>query len=177
MSDTRAFHIRHAHTGDAAEIAALANALNVHEGKPSAVHSEASIRRDVLGGDCDFTVLVAECGGRLVGYTIHHPTYNSDLGVRGMWGVDLYVAPVMRGRGVARALTAAMAAHALSRGFRSLWWNVRAANARARAAYRAMGAREDASREVQLQGEALHAIAGEAEAYGFVARQDLRWAG
>jgi ribosomal protein S18 acetylase RimI-like enzyme len=94
-----------------------------------------------------------------------------------MWGVDLYVAPVMRGRGVARALTAAMAAHALSRGFRSLWWNVRAANARARAAYRAMGAREDASREVQLQGEALHAIAGEAEAYGFVARQDLRWAG
>jgi GNAT superfamily N-acetyltransferase len=175
MIQDRSFGVRHARPGDAIEISALANALNVHEGKPSGIHTPASVRRDILGGD--FVVFVAESGGRVVGYTIHHPTYNSDLGVRGMWGVDLYVDASMRGRGVARALTAAVAAYAVSRGYRSLWWNVRAANVRARRAYAAMGAREDDSREVQLQGEALEAIAVEAAQHGFEQGDTLRYAG
>jgi GNAT superfamily N-acetyltransferase len=175
MVDDRTFSVRHARSGDAIEISALANALNVHEGKPSVIHTPVSVRRDILGGD--FIVFVAESGGRLVGYTIHHPTYNSDLGVRGMWGVDLYVDAKMRGRGVARALIAAVAAYAVSRGYRSLWWNVRAANVRARRAYAAMGAREDDSREVQLQGEALEAIAIQAAQHGSEEGKSLRHAG
>jgi GNAT superfamily N-acetyltransferase len=175
MAHEPTFTIRHPRPGDAIGISALANALNVHEGKPPNVHTPVSVLRDVLGGD--FVVFVAEDGGRLVGYTIHHPTYNSDLGVRGMWGVDLYVDPSMRGRGVARALTAAVAAYAVARGYRSLWWNVRAANVLARRAYAAMGAREDDSREVQLQGDALEAIAAEAARHAFEPGERLRYAG
>jgi len=160
MAPGRSFTIRRACPGDATDLARLANALNVHEGRPPGIHTAAAIQRDVLGGD--FVVFVAERDDRVVGYTIHHPTYNSDLGVRGMWGVDLYVEPSMRGQGVARSLIAAVAAHALARGYRSMWWNVRTANVRARRAYAAMGAREDDSREVHLEGEALEAIAAEA---------------
>jgi ribosomal protein S18 acetylase RimI-like enzyme len=176
MTATRTFRIRTARRTDAPQLAQLANALNVHEGKPPDVHTPEAILRDLLSND-GFVVLVAESAGLLAGYIVHHATYNSDLGVPGLWGVDLYVHPSMRRHGIARALTAGMAAYARAHGLRSLWWNVRAENVRARAAYAAMGAYEEDTREVHLDGAALEQLAEEGEKLGLFDAEDLRRVG
>jgi ribosomal protein S18 acetylase RimI-like enzyme len=92
-----------------------------------------------------------------------HPAYNSDVAARELWLVDLFAEPAVRGRGVGRALLAAVAAQAVRRGAASVSWGVRSTNVAARAFYERIGAREDDLRIMELAGPALAALAAEAE--------------
>lgn len=157
------FRLRHAGVEDAPAIARLANALNRDQGKPDSPFTEECVRRDGFGADPAYSVMVAERSSAVVAYALYHPFFNSDLAARGLWLVDLFVLPEARGMGIGRALLAGIAAEALARGMACVWWGVYTANGPARRFYAELGARDEDARILELDGEALRRLAGEAE--------------
>ncbi len=157
------FRIRPAVRADAAAVAALGNQLNLQHGLPENF-SEAIVLRDGFDGPRRFSLLVVEQRTWVVGYALYHPQYNSDKPGWGLWLVDLFVEPELRGLGLGRRLLAAVAGEAVASGFVSLWWGVTSANRNARAFYDALGARDEEARILELDGAALAALAGQADA-------------
>jgi ribosomal protein S18 acetylase RimI-like enzyme len=80
---------------------------------------------------------------------------------RSVWLDDIFVDEPARGRGVGRRLLVAVAAVAVNRGARSVWWGVRSSNHRARAYYAKLGATDDNARILELNEPALSALAAE----------------
>ena len=160
------FRIRPAVRADAAAVAVLGNQLTLQHGLLE-TFTEAGVLRDGFDGPLKFSLLVAEAAGRsegrVVGYALYHPHYNSDLPGWGLWLVDLFVEPELRGRGLGRRLLAAVAAEAVASGFVSLWWGVTSANRSARDFYAALGARDEDARILELDGPALARLAGQAD--------------
>jgi GNAT superfamily N-acetyltransferase len=146
-------------------IASMANALNAHEGKSPSVYTPEVILRDAFGPSPAFGTLLADADGEVVGYATWLPGYNSDLGVRSMFLSDLFVVERARGRGIGRALLAAVAAETVRRGLACLEWGVMSANASAREFYRRIGAREGDVRILALDGAALTTLAREGQTY------------
>jgi len=98
------------------------------------------VLRDGFGADAAFGILVARLDGDVVGYLLHHPAYDPDLGGRVTSVVDLCVAGSFRRRGVGRMLMAAALDRCRRAGGSALVWWVRSANREAVAFYRALGA-------------------------------------
>ena len=147
-------------------MAELGNSLNRQHGLPE-TFTEATVLRDGFDGPQRFSLLVAEAEDRsgegIVGYALYHPQYNSDKPGWGLWLVDLFVEPELRGRGLGRRLLAAVAAEAVATGAVSLWWGVVSANRNARDFYAALGARDEDARILELDGAALAALAEQAD--------------
>ena len=71
--------------------------------------------------------------GTLLGYALFYPSYDTDHGAKGAYLQDLYVLPEARGRGIGRALMAAVARACQADGGCYLFWNaLRAQPRRAR---------------------------------------------
>lgn len=155
--------IRPATVRDAERIARLANLLNRHEGLVHDTFTAAQVRRDGFGDRPAFEVLLAERAGEAVGYALFTDGYNTDLPARAVWLDDIFVVEAARGQGVGRRLFAAVARTALDRGARSVWWGVRSANRRARSFYAGLGAHDDDARILELNDDALQALAAEAD--------------
>ena len=155
--------IRHATPADAAEIARLANLLSRHEGLGDDVFSEVQVRRDGFGDRPAFEVLIAERDGHAVGYALFTDGYNTDIAARAVWLQDLYVEEQARGHGIGRRLLTAVARLAVGRGARSVWWGVRSGNDQARAFYASLGAKDDDARILELNDEALTAVAEQSD--------------
>ena len=137
----------------------MANALNRHEGLPQRF-TPAIIRRDAFGRRRRIRVVVAEVGGRIVGYAATVDGYNTDLAAPEVFMLDLFVLARWRGHGVGRALVARVARDTVRRRLGSLQWGVRASNARARRFYRGLGARLGKGiGTALLAGRALAALA------------------
>ncbi len=151
--------IRPARVEDAGAIAAMANALNVFEGRPGDLYSEELVKAQAFGAAPLFSVLVAEVDGELVGYAFFHDSYNSEIAAPGVWLVDLFVREQARSLGVGRRLMAAVARATLARGGTALWWGVQSSNRRARAFYAGLGAKDEVTRILELDGEALESLA------------------
>jgi L-amino acid N-acyltransferase YncA len=162
--------IRLARPEDAAAVAAMANALNRHEGLAPDAHSAGSVLRDLLCPGSPFSLLVADRDGALVGYVLFHETYNTDIAARGVWGLDLYLDPAERSSGLGRKLMCAMVAKAFRDGCRSVWATVRAANRAARWFYASCGMTDHDCREVHLEGDAFLRLVAEAGAAEAAAR-------
>ena len=122
--------IRAAGAADAAALAGMLDAMNVEDGQPPGRFHEETVRRDGFGGDPAFSALLACVDERPVGYALYLPFYNTELARRGLWMLDA-----------------------------SLWWTVRNNNAAARAFYLALGAKDDDTRLLELDGAALVALA------------------
>ena len=145
-----AFEVRRARAADLPAAQALQAALHrEHEGldpryrlADDAAARWAADLRVWVRSDAD-RVLVADAGAAgLVGLAVAHlawppPIYVPRLMV---WVDDLYVAPPWRGRGVARALVAALGAWGRDAGAADLRAGVLAANAAGRAFWAAAGA-------------------------------------
>ena len=102
-------------------------------------------------------------GGNPGGYAMLTDTFNSERAAPGLWLVDLYVRAEARRGGVAQKLMAAVAAEAKARGAESVWWGVRNTNEKAIAFYKAVGAKDDDARILELDGADLTRLAAETE--------------
>jgi GNAT superfamily N-acetyltransferase len=77
-----------------------------------------SLERDGFGAR--FEVVVADRGGRLVGFAARRPQYDLHHCMPGVEVIDMYVEPGLRGRGVAVRMLARVAADAAREGARFL---------------------------------------------------------
>jgi GNAT superfamily N-acetyltransferase len=153
--------VRPGRPSDAPAVAAMANDLNTHLGKPHRPFTAGLVLRHGFGAEPAFSLLVGELDGRVAGYAMYTDSYNSDVAARELFVIDLFVAAPARGRGLGRGLLATVAACAVARGIPVVSWGVHARNRAARAFYRRLGAREDDVRFVELDGPALAALAAE----------------
>lgn len=71
--------------------------------------------------------------------------------------------PGERRHGVGRKLFSAVAAETVDSGMASLWWGVMSDNTQARAFFASLGARDEDARILELDGQALQALAAEAK--------------
>ncbi len=154
--------VRPASVADAETLTGLIEELNADQGEETGQVTAVAVRRDGFGAVPEFRALLAELDGRPVGYALFHPSWSSEHGLRGFYLYDLYVREAARGRGVGRALLAALAALAKAEGRAFLWWNSKEGNARAQAFYRDLGAIEEPVRAHALHGAAFEALAGAA---------------
>jgi ribosomal protein S18 acetylase RimI-like enzyme len=138
----------------------MANALNRHEGLSPRAFTPTIVRRDAFGPSRAFRVFIAEVDGRVAGYASFVTGYNTDLAVRELFMLDLFVVPARRSRGIGRALVQAVAREAVRRRLTCLEWGVRGSNTRARRFYRRLGARIGQARNASLGGRPLRALAG-----------------
>ncbi len=140
--------------------------------------TEAGLLRDGFGLEADgrtpllpgapvrFRALIAEWmeeagdGPEPVGLALFYPSYSTWVGHHGIRLEDLYVTPARRGRGVGRALLAAVARVAVDEGCTRVEWDVLTWHEAAIAVYERIGAttREE-WRIMRLSGAALEALA------------------
>lgn len=154
--------VRRARPADVGEIHRLIHALAVHEGAADAVAMRAEdLARHMFGETPAVFAHVAEADGAIGGIAVWFVNFSTWTGRRGLYLEDLFVAPALRGRGVARALFGAVAREALAQGCVRVDWAVLAHNDAAKAAYRRLGGALVTDWETwRIEGDALHAAAG-----------------
>ena len=138
MSD---FTIRPAARGDEAELLRLIEGLARYEKLESmCVGTEPMVAAALFGPRPAAEALVAERGGRAVGFALYFTTFSTFLCKPGLYLEDLFVEPEHRGAGIGKALLARLAALALERGCGRFEWRVLDWNAPSIAFYQSLGA-------------------------------------
>ena len=126
------------------EMADYSSGLYASEGKTfdrAAIRvTEADLRRDGFGQNRRFECLIAESGGKAVGFTLFYPNYSTYEGRAGLYLEDIFVREAARGLGVGRKMMCHLAAIAVERGCRRLDFSVMPSNP-ARGFYEALGCR------------------------------------
>lgn len=103
--------IRAARQGDLQQILDMI-ALHAECHGDTAKISAVDLDRDLFGTHPWITALVAEAGGRLIGYALLVPMYRAAEGMRGMELHQLFVRKDHRGHGIGRHLVARAREHA-----------------------------------------------------------------
>lgn len=158
--------IRPATAADAELLALLIDELNMHQGEAKGHVTAEAVRRDGFGARPEFRVLLAELAGESVGYVLFHPSWSTEVGEPGLYIYDLYVRETGRGRGVGRALVAAVARLAKAEGRSFLWWCSKPWNREAQAFYARLGAIEEPIKAHAVFGDSFEALAGSDPAGG-----------
>src|SRR5262249_20722358 len=96
--------------------------------------------RDGFGEQSAFSGLVAEDGGRVIGYLIYHLGYDSDAAARNLHVVDLYVQEKARREQVGTVFMTAAARVAIKAGAEEMVWSVYNRNRLAASFYERLGA-------------------------------------
>lgn len=155
------YTLRFATSEDAETIHALITELAIYEREPTAVVATVEdIRRAGFGERRAFEVILAETESQAVGFALFFPVFSTWTGKQGLHLEDLFVQRGHRGRGVGKAIFAALARLAIDRGWERYEWQVLDWNKPAIAFYEAQGAR--ALRRwlpFRLQGATLHRLA------------------
>lgn len=154
--------IRPVEPGDAERVLGLVDALADYEklARPDPAARER-LRADGFGPRRRFDLLVAETGGRLVGYALFFETYSSFLALPTLYLEDLFVLPEARQGGWGSRLFAAVAAEAVRRGCGRMEWSVLTWNRLALDFYARRGAQPLGDWQTwRLAGEALERAAG-----------------
>lgn len=151
--------VRRATAADADLVTRLIEELNAHQKEETGHVTAAAVRRDGFGAAPEFTALLAELGGEVVGYALYHPTWSTETGEPGLFLYDLYVRDAARGHGVGRALMRAVAVAAKAEGRSFLWWCSKPWNQQAQAFYAGLGAIEEDIRAHAIHGEAFTRLA------------------
>jgi GNAT superfamily N-acetyltransferase len=107
--------------------------------------------------------LVAESENGPAGFALYFFNYSTFLARPGLYLEDLYVRPAARGRGIGRALLAALAARAVARDCGRMEWAVLDWNVDAIGFYEQLGARPQSQwTTYRLTGSAIAELAREA---------------
>lgn len=119
------FAIRPARPSDCAEILRLIGELAVYEKlEHMAVGTEEALREQLFGPRPAAETLIAERGGRAVGFALYFTTFSTFLCKPGLYLEDLFVEPAHRGAGIGKALLRRLAAMARERDCGRLEWRV-----------------------------------------------------
>jgi GNAT superfamily N-acetyltransferase len=134
--------------------------LATYEDAPDAVMATPqSLARDGFGKDPQFAALVAERGGRAVGFALYTFNYSVWTAARGIFIEDIWVVPEERRDGVARTLMQALAQECVAKGLKRIDLNVLDWNP-ARGFYERLGFKWiRAWLPYRLSGEALENLA------------------
>ena len=99
--------------------------LATYEDEPHAVTSTPqSLARDGFGENPQFAALIAERGGKPVGFALYTFNYSVWTAARGIFVEDIWVVREERRGGVARALMVALAKECAAKGYRRIDLNV-----------------------------------------------------
>lgn len=155
------FRIRPALPDDAALVLSFIRGLAEYERAPDEVKAtEADIRATLEGDPKRAEVVLAFEGEEPVGFALFFHNYSTFLAQRGLFLEDLFVNPEARGKGVGRALLAALARIAVERDCGRFEWSVLDWNEPAIGFYRGIGARPmDDWTTFRLEGDALRDLA------------------
>ena len=119
------FTIRPAEPSDCAEILRLIGELAVYEKlEHMAVGTAEALREQLFGPRPAAETLIAERGGRAVGFALYFTTFSTFLCKPGLYLEDLFVEPSHRGAGIGKALLRRLAALARERECGRLEWRV-----------------------------------------------------
>ena len=119
------FEIRSATRADVPELLRLIRELAVYEKlEHMAVGTEAMLAEALFGERPAAEAMIAQAGGRAVGFALFFTTFSTFLCRPGLYLEDLFVEPAHRGAGIGKALLARLAALAARRGCGRLEWRV-----------------------------------------------------
>jgi len=134
--------VRPAVPEDVDTLVELIGDLATYEREPDAVEVDPPMLRDALfAGSPLVFANVADDGGTVIGMTIYFRNFSTWTGRLGIYLEDFYVRPEARGRGVGRALLAALVDEARAHGYARIDWSVLNWNESAIRFYRSVGAR------------------------------------
>jgi GNAT superfamily N-acetyltransferase len=135
------FLIRPAAPGDVDELLRLIRDLAEYEklahmaaGTPPLLHEA------LFGARPSCEAIVAELGGRSVGFALYFTTFSTFLCKPGIYLEDLFVEPAHRGAGIGKALLRSLAAIAIERDCGRFEWRVLDWNEPSIRFYRSLGA-------------------------------------
>ena len=156
-------NIRPATREDVALLRALIRELAAYEKKAhKAVATEEDLLRDGFGPQPKFRSLIAEWEGETAGYASFFYFYSKFQGRPALFREDLFVPDRFRGKGIGKALLAAVAKLAIEENCYGMRWEVLDWNAPAIEFYKRLGADFlDERKVVALVGGALRKVAGE----------------
>lgn len=143
--------IRRVRGSDLAAVAGLVRELADYERAP--LHCQptrSQLRRALFGAEPALCGHVAQVRGDVVGCALWQLDSFPGEGGDSIFVKDLYVQPDHRGRGLGRALLAAVAAESCQRGFARLEWSVAEWNMQAIGFYEHLGARRTPDRTAYL---------------------------
>lgn len=153
--------IRRARREDAGMLVELVLGLMERLGDDPAGFDRDTFLADAFGEDPQFSVLVADHVGSLVGYALFFPCYEPAFSARGLYLSDLFVAASARRLRVGRRLMAAVARESKRRGRTFVWWVARSDDARA--FYRTFADVEQPASAHAITFDAFERLAAEAE--------------
>ena len=120
---------------------------------------EADLLRDGFGAYPKFRALIAEWDGNVAAYALFYGYYSTWVGP-GLYLEDLFVREQFRGKGIGKALLAAVARIAKDENYCALRWEVLDWNTKAIELYKALGGEfRDEWRSVLLTGNELQRLA------------------
>lgn len=153
-------HIRPATVHDVGLLRTMLRELAEYEHKLEfVIIREEDLARDGFGENPRFRALIVEWDGQAAGYAFFFESYSTWAG-RGLFLEDLFVREPFRGRGIGKALLAAVARIAVDEGCYGIHWEVLGWNEKAIALYTKLGATfRDQWRAVLLADEALQRLA------------------
>ena len=156
-------NIRSATREDVLALLAFIRELATYEKKRhKCLTTEDDLLRDGFGPDAKFRSLIAEWNGEPAGYAVFFYFYSTFQGRPALFLEDLYVPDRFRGKGIGKALLAAVAKLAIEEKCFGMRWEVLDWNAPAIEFYKRLGADFlDERRSVALVGKALRKVAGE----------------
>jgi GNAT superfamily N-acetyltransferase len=135
------FLIRAAARADVPELLRLIRELAVYEKlEDQAQGTEPALAAALFGPRPVCEALVAEAGGRAVGFALYFITFSTFLCKPGLYLEDLFVEPAHRGSGIGKALLSRLAAIAVERGYGRFEWRVLDWNEPSIRFYEALGA-------------------------------------
>ncbi len=119
------FTIRPATPEDCGEIDRLIRELAEYEKLAHQMQgTPESLRAALFGPRPAAETVIAERGGRPVGFALYFTTFSTFLSKPGLYLEDLFVEPAHRGAGIGKALLAHLAALAVERGCGRFEWRV-----------------------------------------------------
>jgi len=128
--------------GDAAAVVEMARELAAVLDDPEPALDPNDIVRDGIGPERWFDCLVAEVGGRLIGYAMVCRGYEAHMAKRRLWLSDLYVRTDARRTGAGGALMVEIARLAIAHGCEAVYWDLWRANRAGKLFYESLGAVE-----------------------------------